>query len=159
MPVYLSLKPGRLTDQISDTTIVKALSWNQPYAGLMLYGKQETRRKLTHVRGLVLICSCQKPYDLKTIASISGGLQYDRLTETLGMSGDGLVTSQAIGIGYLTGCHQMRKEDEDACFVEYNPGLWVWEFSDVKRIEPFDWKGKQGWKDVDVETKRRIIIS
>ena len=46
---------------------IKALSWKQPYASLMLKGKIETRSWPTNYRGLVLICASKAPYSIKEI--------------------------------------------------------------------------------------------
>lgn len=57
---------------------IRALSWKEPYASLMLHGKIETRPWSTKYRGLVLVCASQKPYteaELMGIAGVATGAQ------------------------------------------------------------------------------------
>jgi hypothetical protein len=42
---------------------IRALTWKEPYASLMLHGKIETRTWYTKYRGLVLICAGLKHYN------------------------------------------------------------------------------------------------
>lgn len=143
--------------------VIRALWWNQPYANLMLHGKIETRTYPTKVRGKVLICSCKKPYTEQQIISISGDEQYSRMKEILREGIDG-VLGQAIAIADLVDCRLMTPDDEDATFVEYwhpnaDTGIgkrYCWVFENVKPIEPFEIKGKQGWAILDAETKAKI---
>ncbi|MBS4056536.1 MAG: hypothetical protein KGZ82_04375 [Bacteroidales bacterium] len=137
---------------------IKALSWRQPYADLMLMGKIETRTWPTNYRGWVLICSSKRPYFLDQVINISGSEHllrifdqmeaYNRFTQKDGY---------AIGIGRLIDCRPMTKEDEDACYVNYFPGLYCHVYSDVQPLRsPFPWKGSQGWRTVDQKTKELI---
>jgi len=118
---------------------------------LMLYGKIETRKWKTDIRGPVLICCSQKPYSLYTIEKISGDYQFHRIVDTLGAKDPSDwedVCGKAIAIGNLVDCRPMTPEDEDACFVKYQPGLWCHIYKDIKPIKPFPFKGKQGWSTV-----------
>lgn len=153
---------------------IRALSWKQPYASLMLHGKIETRTWSTKYRGLVLICASKAPYDREVFYSISGKEQYERICKTL--DSDDLPLGQAIAIGRLVSCRLMKKSDEDKCFVQYRDPwitkkfsktgklkfitnrLWVHIYTDVKPIEPFDWKGTQGWKTLSEEIIKHIKI-
>jgi len=145
---------------------MKALSWKQPFASLMLHGKIETRTWSTNYRGLVLICVSKKPYSLKEVLDICGDYQHMRIVDTLGyeISQFNDVCGYAIGVGNLVDCRRMTPEDEDDCFVKYNPSaiieihenyrevhypLWCHIYENVKEIEPFPFKGKQGWSTVD----------
>ncbi len=141
---------------------IRSLSWYQPYASLMLHGKIETRRYPTNVRGKVLICACKKPYSITQIAEISGHEQYIRIVESK-LSGHVFHRENlgcAIAIGDLVDCRPMTKEDADKCFVGYNEDkkLWCWIFENVRKIEPFQIRGKQGWGILDEETKSKIKI-
>jgi hypothetical protein len=147
---------------VTNKTIIRALWWNQPFASLMLppYYKDETRKRKTNVRGKVLICACKRPFSIDEIGVITGNEQYRRIVSS-GLSGHAFHREnlgQAIGIGNLVDCYPMTKEHEDKCYVQYKPGLWVWKFEDVKRIEPFSIPGKQGWAILDEETKEKIKI-
>lgn len=134
---------------------IRALSWNQPFASLMLRGKIETRKRSTKVRGLVLICSCKKEYEYGQVIDISGE-QTGRITDTLQCHWSSLPLGKAIAVGELTDCRPMTEEDADKCFVAYREGLWCWVFENVRPIHPFDFKGKQGWGILDNETKQKI---
>lgn len=154
--------------------IIRALWWKQPFASLMLHGKIETRTYPTNVRGKVLICAAQKGYKASEIIDISGLAQYGRICVLLNMrhySGYSLPLGQAIAIGTLVNCRPMTPADEDKCFVQYRKPwyvetkrgtvkkqLYCWEFADVKAIEPFPLKGKQGWATLDTETINKIHI-
>lgn len=126
---------------------MRALSWKYPYAPLMLHGKIETRKWKTNHRGPVLICCSKKPYSLRQVVDISGEAQVQRMRAILGDGGDD-ITGMAIGIGSLVDCRPMTPEDEDACFVKYNPKLWCHIYKDIKTIKPFPYKGKQGWSNI-----------
>lgn len=140
--------------------VIRALSWNQPYASMMLHGKIETRRRSTNVRGKVLICACKKEYGYKTVDAISGQQTRYRIYEVLNTEPScfNLPKGQAIAIADLVDCRPMTKEDEDICFVEYRPGLYCWVFENVQAIEPFPFKGKQGWSILDEESAAKIKV-
>ena len=161
------------------TEIIRALWWKQPYASLMLHGKIETRTYPTNVRGKVLICATIKPYSDGQMLEIAGLAQFMRICEQTGFFAS--IAEQesygkAIAIGELVDCRPMQPSDADNCFVQYRkpvsrcagnvsslfavtkPALWCWVFADVRRIEPFEIKGKQGWAILDEETKSKIKI-
>lgn len=157
------------------TEKVLALSWKQPYAGLMLppYNKIETRKWSTNYRGLVLICASAKDYRLDQIFDISGGEQYDRIINLLDdlKSKHLLKNAHAIAIGRLKNCRPMQEKDENNCFVrfagkwfEISPKtgkskecqLYCLEFEDVRPIKPIPFKGSQKWKHVPQEIINQI---
>ena len=142
--------------------IIRALSWNQPYASLMLLGKIETRLRPTNVRGKVLICSCIKPYTDGKVYTISGTHQKIRILHGLNKFYNGepyaLPTGMAIAIADLVDCRKMEKYDEDKCYVQYHHELYCWIFENVQAIEPFPYKGSQGWSILDQATKDKIKI-
>jgi hypothetical protein len=139
---------------------MKALVWNNPYGSLMLNGKKETRTRETKVRGEVLICTAKKSYPKSTVWNISGAEQVLRMIRMYDITHDGVrwrstveetvsLNGYAIGVGTLVASYPMCREQENDCFVEYRRGLYVWEFENVRRIQPFPWKfGKQGWREV-----------
>lgn len=122
---------------------IRALTWKEPFATLMLHGKKETRTRATKVRGLVLICSAITPFTEQQVSDRYGVKQaircYERVRRPYTTPG------KAIAVGELVDCRPMQPEDEDDCFVAYNPELWVWVFQNVKPIKPFRYKGSQGW--------------
>lgn len=166
------LQPGSFIEQ--NTHGVRALSWKQPYASLMLHGKIETRVWDTKYRGYVLICASKQRYSNRQIENISGINQFKRLCKVL--EGTDAYLGKSIAIGKLVDSRPMTKADEDACFVEYREAwpvekhdkygnsipaekqLWCHIYEDVHAIEPFDWKGSQGWSTLTWEQKKKIII-
>lgn len=137
---------------------VLALSLKQPFASLMLLGKIETRTWSTKYRGLVLICASKKFYSESQVMSISGEKQTQHAFVELNQHGIKELRGMAIAIGRLVDCRPMTKEDEDKCFVKYYPDLFCHIYEDVVAIEPFEWKGTQGWKEVSEEIKKTIVI-
>lgn len=166
---------------------VRALSWKQPYASLMLHGKIETRTWDTKYRGWVLICASKASYSIKDIVNISGRMQFERIKGTFSlfeyMTAKGstlhymditpshvLNNGKAIAIGRLINSRRMGSIVSDRtitdqglyieskCFVAINYDLFLHEYSDVQAIEPFDWHGTQGWKKLDEETIDKIKL-
>ena len=134
-----------------------ALSWKQPFAALMLYDKIETRTWNTKYRGWVLICASKKAYPLWQEKAIMGDKIFEKvnlLTPQLN-----LVNGKAIAVGRLADCRTMRLEDEEKCFVQYEAGLFCHIYENVQAIEPFDWRGTQGWKEVPMVIKQQIRIA
>jgi len=142
---------------------IRALSWKQPYASMMLHGKVETRTWITKYLGWVLICASQTPYSKEKAYSISGETHYMRIVDALKNDTTGSINGKAIAIGYLyssiiMGSFQKPENISSSSFVEYNPDLYCHFYKDVQPIVPFDWKGTQGWKTLDQETKEKIIL-
>lgn len=131
-----------------------ALSWKQPFASLMLHGKIETRTWSTKYRGWVLICASKVPYHTDQLFTIAGADQYDRIWKTL--DPDEQENGVVIAIGNLVDCRPMTKDDEDRAFVEYYPDLFCHVYENIIPLEPFPWKGQQGWKEVAPEIKEQL---
>jgi hypothetical protein len=137
---------------------LRALSWKEPYASLMLHGKIETRTWDTKYRGLVLICASKKAYPIHVVQSISGE-QIHKILELMPFIDLSIFyknPGKAIAVGRLTDCRRMRWEDDNKAFVKYNPNLWCHIYEDVTAIEPFSYKGKQGWSIVPKEIINQI---
>lgn len=163
---------ARVKDFTPDQKLL-ALSWKQPFADLMLHGKIETRSWNTNYRGWVLICASKKEYSYKEEMEISGEENMYDIGKLL--IGKEYKTGMAIAIGRLTNCvlwvnflkHSISYEagllannvtltSEIKTFVKYNPNLYLHFYEDVRAIEPFEWKGTQGWKEVSYEIKEKI---
>jgi len=142
---------------------MKALTWKQPFASLMLHGKIETRTWKANVRGTVLICASKVPYNLNQVLDISGDYQLTRIMNTLALPDPGnfgdLNCGYAIAMGDLIDCRPMKPTDEDDCFVQYNPDLWCHIYEDVRAIIPIPFKGKQGWSEVYDDILHQIQYS
>jgi hypothetical protein len=140
---------------------LRVISLNQPFCTLMEYGKIETRNRPTNVRGMVMLASCKEPYSDHRVMSIAGRDQYARIIGVKGLAtdiGKFRQTGKALSIGFLSYSRKMKLEDEDKCFVEYYPDLYCWEFDTVRSIEPFDYKGKQGWTLLDIVNTEHVEI-
>lgn len=141
-------------DSIFEGREIRALSWKQPYAELMLYGKIETRVWETNYRGLVLICASHKPYSKPQIKDIWGEKGHERIYNQF--NNRFLINGHAIAIGELIDCRKMKPEDEDDCFVTYHHRLFCHVYQNVRSIEPFPFKGNLKWKKLDKETLNKI---
>lgn len=130
---------------------MKALSWKEPFASLMLHGKIETRTWSTKQRGLVLICASKKPYSEMDLIGLSG----ERLTQKIFTTLNGKCQKEnpgyAIATGCLVHCRPMNKRDEALTYVKYNPKLYCHIYKTIRPIVPMEWKGCQGWKNVPQE--------
>ena len=146
---------------LSDERVL-ALSWKQPFASAMLVGKVETRSWNTNYRGLVLICSSQKGYNRNQLIDISGveliEKIYTKVPFSLLYPRFQFACSAAIGIARLVDCRQMTIEDEEQTFVKFNPNLYCHFYEDVRKIQPFFWKGCQGWKELSDDVKASIVF-
>lgn len=159
------LKKGNFISQVPNGTEVRALSWKQPYASLMLLGKVETRVWDANYRGPVLICASKHPYPTSIVNQISG-IQTDRIWRDLSrfqenglsISPSNMPLGHAIGIGWLIDIKDMTYNDQIKSYVEYHPSLFCHFYENVYPIKPFPWKGSQGWKKVSHDDIKRIEI-
>ena len=154
---YLNPAPKFTIDQK-----LLALSWKQPFANLMLYGKIETRTWSTNYRGWVLICSSKKGYDMGSLRQICGPEQIARMSALFNRKlnidslEDHLPNGVAIAIGRLVDCRPMNPGDENSCFVKYYPDLFCHIYKHITPIDPLEFKGSQGWKSIDGALKAMI---
>lgn len=147
---------------------MRALSWKEPYASLMLHNKIETRTWPTKYRGLVLICASKVPYTTNQVIAVSGLHQVNR-NFPFSISDYTPFSGKAIAVGELVNCRKMDPEDEDKCFVEYRQtmnstgiyesALWCHVYKDVRPLAfCIPWKGCQGWKKLSEEEIDKIIL-
>lgn len=159
---------------------VRALSWKQPYADMMLQGKIETRLWPTNYRGLVLICASKVAYsddDLDDIIGDGALFKVVKFSKRTNRRCE-LLNGHAIAIGRLVDCRPMRPEDELLTLVKYKKPwveticrgknrqfkiverqLWCHIYSEVYPIRPFEWKGTQGWKKLSEDDKLNIDLT
>jgi hypothetical protein len=152
-----------IQEELQSGAPLKALSWREPYASMMLHGKIETRSWPTKYRGLVLICASKKRYSPDSLYGISNYAQRSKMAWILGKVGsfafvyDNMFNlGHAIAIGRLIASRPMTWEDKEKAFVKYRADLWCHVYEDVTLIEPFPWKGKQGWSNVSQEIINQI---
>jgi hypothetical protein len=163
------------TEKYGDTEL-RALSWKEPFASLMLHGKIETRTWDTKYRGWVLICASQKPYSGSEIVDIGSYEILNTIIKTVNGRVDWF-EGKAIAIGKLVDSRQMTVTDEAKCFVRYRAPwieervskktgqvklvekqLWCHVYEDVQPIDPIAWTGTQGWSTVSDDFKRQINL-
>lgn len=139
-------------------TPIRALSWREPYGSLMLHGKKyETRTWSTKYRGLVLMCASQKHYPLNKVLDISGAAGMRRIIERL--DGEKQFTGEAFAVGRLVHvlpAFEVKASFEQLSFCNYYSDLFVHVYEDVQPIQPFEFKGKQGWSILTPEQKALI---
>lgn len=136
---------------------IKALTWKEPFATLMLHDKIETRSWHTNYRGWVLICAGKKSYSREELFNICGEAQYNRICNMVLPTNPDFY-GNAIAVGKLVACRLMTPEDEALCFVKYRLGLYCHIYENVRRIEMFPFKGSQKWKNLtDIETASAIF--
>jgi hypothetical protein len=147
-----------VTSQIMNQNII-ALSWKQPFATAMLFGKIETRSWNTNYRGRVLICASQAPFSIDAAKLICGPKLYSKLCDLVSQDMDTLLCNGfAIAIGDLVDCRPMRRTDMDKCYVPFNHSLFCHVYENVQKIHPFSWTGAQRWKKVETQDKKSITI-
>lgn len=135
---------------------IRALSWKQPFAELMLRDKIETRTWKTPYRGWVLICTSKKAYSEKELSELCHGSQIFSMRYYLKHDRKTPFEGKAIAIGRLVDCRPMTQADEWKSYIKFNPKLYCHFYEEVRAIEPFDWKGSQGWKTLSDEEKAKI---
>jgi hypothetical protein len=137
----------------------------------MKHQKAETRTWPTKYRGLVLICSSQIAYTETDLLDLCGEKQYARIVQILGWKWRNVVNyGEAIAVGRLSSCYagylEPSRKDfieqvsawEKRTFVLYGASLYLHNYTDVTPIEPFFWKGQQGWKKLSTEEKQKIKL-
>lgn len=138
---------------------IKALSWKQPYLGLMFHGKIETRTWPTNYRGLVLMCASKTPYGTDSIMKISGQIEYRRIFKLIHEHQKGFFNNgSALAIGRLVDCHPTEMTENTFVLGFYGDGLYSHVYKDVTPIEPFPWKGSQGFRNVTKEERSKIKL-
>lgn len=124
---------------------IRALTWKEPYASLMAFGKIETRNWATTYTGDVLICCGKTPYTEKQLLQIAGKEQLERIKQVVEL-GNYQHLGKAIGVAKLTRCRMMWRSDEDKTFVQYTGKLYSHIYENFRPIRSFDFRGQQGWK-------------
>lgn len=136
--------------------IIKALTWRQPFASLMLHGKIETRTWDTAYRGTVLICAGLTPYSQSELFELSGVELMLVINNVLEKEPTANSVGYAIATGELIHTRKMRKHDEDKCFVRYSPDLYCHMYANIQRIIPYEYKGKLGWKTLSITELSKV---
>ena len=149
------------------TTPIRTLGLYQPFAGLMLHDKIETRRvragrKAPFPLGFYLLYATAREYSHQEIKDISGK-QYERILDirTNDFTRFSQITGHAICVGELVKVFRIfGPEYDERTFVQYRHddvfALIGLEFKNVRKIAPFPFKGKQGIGFVTDEQRAKI---
>ncbi len=160
---------------IKNSSVIRTIGLHQPYAGLMLHGKIETRwvivgKKAPFPIGKYMIYATGTMYTRKQISNVSGD-QYDHVLEyacSLFTDPKEFQCSQPLCLADLVLVRDMTELDSKLAFVQYRPPyrddkgktrrLVALSFTNHQRIEPFPFKGKQGVGFLTAEQKQLIKI-
>lgn len=124
---------------------LRMLGWKQPFASLMLHGKIETRTWDTAYRGKVLMYSTKEGFEHSDLFGFCSDEILDRIFRTLEEEPTAELFGMAFAVGYLVHVRPMQPQDEERCFVNYDPARYCHIYKDVQRIDPFPIQGSQGF--------------
>jgi hypothetical protein len=141
---------------------MKAISLHQPWAMAAVLGikENETRNRLTNVRGRILIHAAAKrsaaQFDLfeKWLRKDSQEFPsiYAAFEEALELDFDRLPFGALIGSVQIAGCERVNGSSvypRELLFGDYSPERWIWKLRDpVRFARAIPFKGKQGWFEV-----------
>lgn len=144
--------------ELSKTTVIRTLGLYQPFAGLMLHGKVETRwirngRKPPFPFGPYLIYATKKTYWIDQLCDHPEGMctrtQVDAIKHLMTIDEDAFLEGRALMVCNLVSIIDPVRPDTQSTWVKYVPPDSCYRrvglvFTDVKRIKPFAFKGKQG---------------
>ncbi|MFA4903029.1 MAG: ASCH domain-containing protein [Desulfobaccales bacterium] len=148
---------------------IKALSLWQPWASLIAVGAKqyETRSWKTDYRGPLLICAAQGGLSEKALKELLIQPKFVKALEPLfdaGVPGDNLQQwipswflpfGKAVAIAQLTACIPTFQYQTDwigleATFGDFSSGRYAWKLENVRAIEPFPVKGRQGLFKIEI---------
>lgn len=163
---------------------MRALSFHQPHGSLLSTGAKpfETRNRITHVRGEILLHAAARPVPLDCLEDdeYAGGLlpligrrvtgQEVLTLEDLQRLFEAIPTGAFFGIGEIIGCYRCEEMSDDQVrrrrnFGDFQPGRFAWEFANVRRFtRPIPGKGHQGFffahlAPADLENNPLIPVS
>lgn len=134
---------------------IKAISIWQPWASLIAVGakKYETRSWHPHYRGLLLICS-----SIRKTALINLARDYPEVLRVVSrkmMRPSDFPLGMAVAIADLVTTIQTHRitpigVDDEFTLGDFSPGRYAWKLENVRAIDPFPVKGRQGLFDVEL---------
>lgn len=155
---------------LSSNEPIRTLGLYQPYAGLMLHGKIETRwvkkdRKPPFPPGIYLIYSTQKAYTRHEFRTIAGQSGFDKAKIHMDFDHKLRLNQYGLMLAVLPegGVYDMTPNDSEAAFVEYCEEqfyrLVCLKFEQQTPIKPFKFeKGKQGIGFLSAEDRNKIQL-
>ena len=149
---------------------MKCISLWQPWATLLALGEKqiETRSWNTNIRGIVAIHAAKRKWDSDIVRRTpyvtvlqryrpnkAGCFFYDDMLKEI------LPLGCIIAIGELKRCIEITEENTpcgyEYAFGDYRPGRYSWLFSNVKKIEPIPYKGRQGFFEMPDNLVSQVI--
>ena len=145
---------------------IKAISLWQPWASLIAIGakKYETRSWATSYRGPLLICAAKGGLPIIEVrAFLMRPEFYSALSQIIPKRGGievypYLPFGQAVAIVDLTDCirTELFKRGHpvflrENIFGDFSSGRYAWKLENVRAVEPFPVRGRQGLFDVEVD--------
>lgn len=146
---------------------IKAISLWEPWASLIRTGAKqyETRSWATSYRGPLLICAAKGGLNKKGLFELLNKPEFqkglmplllpDKTGRRRGIKVDDLNFGKAVAIVELVNC--IKTEDvryllskEERIFGDYGPDRWAWKLKNIRDINPFSVKGKQGLFEVEL---------
>jgi len=149
--------------------LIRTLGLYQPYASLMLHGKIESRwvengKKPPFPLGTYLIYSTKKEYTVEEFRRLSGQW-HQKARNIISREETSTLTGHALALGELTQVKKLTQEEKSLAYIDFDIDenndiqpytLWGLHFTDVRRIKPFLFKGKQGIGFLKEEQKKLI---
>lgn len=135
---------------------MKAISLHQPWATAMAIGlkRNETRNRLTHYRGDLVICSALKPmnhdrFDIMRLHNMPAAAMQFGYALCLVEVYD-CVTTEFLSEGGIT--------ETEFSLGDYTPGRFAWRTRNLRRLNtPIEVKGKQGFMNLPPDVEAKIL--
>ncbi len=164
---------------------IKALSLWQPWASLIAVGakKYETRSWRIDYRGPLLICASKKILSAALLRQLGekevwqkalrSALGYDILpggviqAEKSGYFAGHVIKrlpyGKVVALVDLTDClptfnYQTDWIGKEAAFGDFSPGRYAWKLENIRAIEPFPVKGRQGLFEVEMPEIKNFAL-
>jgi len=119
---------------------IRALSFHEPFASLIAYGKKTIETRYWKAKpGWFLVCAAQRRLSkekerewCRKYADVKLEMHYGK----------------AVAIANISECREMIEADEEKACVGSYCGAFSWILENVIRINPFPVTGRQKWFDV-----------
>jgi len=137
---------------------VKAISLWQPWASFIAVGVKrfETRSWATSYRGPLLICAAKRPCDDFLQATFAGIERALRVRLGLEVVPGAFPLGVGIALVELADCFRTEDvsfemaDEFERTLGDFTPGRFAWQLENLRKVEPFAVKGRQGLFDVPV---------
>lgn len=162
---------------------MKTISLHQPHASLVSTGKKpyETRNRLTHVRGDILIHASLTREAIVTMwANGENSLRHYMealepllegnspqsfnkaivsISASLPFGAIVCVCTLGAPIQVMDNAMPSGLMINGNGFGDFSVGRWAWPLTNVRRfVKPIPWKGRQGWFNVDIDLSQHPTV-